>query len=271
MKTKRKKKYNRKSLRKKSYNKKTFNKKNFRKKSYKKKFMKGGTINLNYVLQKLIFLSNDFKCPLTKKIMIDPVIAGDGYTYEKTAIEKYIEKEIVNVRARREAFECDSDMEKLSKDAKEKARAREAAALGLPVGASDEAIEAREEENRNAVYGEASWVGGTRSRIQERLRRLRFRNDDLINWSITSPAKGEDILTTKLIPNHTLKKAINSFNPMIEEALKHTDLKNFSASLLPPPPAPLPPPAPPPLSPPPSERRRRAAPAAFSIPTSINI
>ena len=30
-----------------------------------------------------------YKCPLTKSYFIDPVLASDGYTYERKAIENY--------------------------------------------------------------------------------------------------------------------------------------------------------------------------------------
>ena len=31
----------------------------------------------------------DFKCPITEKIMSEPVIASDGHTYERYVIEKW--------------------------------------------------------------------------------------------------------------------------------------------------------------------------------------
>ena len=34
----------------------------------------------------------DYLCPITKEIMIDPVIAMDGHTYEREAVENHIEK-----------------------------------------------------------------------------------------------------------------------------------------------------------------------------------
>ncbi len=33
-----------------------------------------------------------FICPITKEIMTDPVIAMDGYTYERSAIQKWLEQ-----------------------------------------------------------------------------------------------------------------------------------------------------------------------------------
>jgi ankyrin repeat protein len=34
----------------------------------------------------------DFNCPITQQLMFDPVIASDGHTYEREAIEKWLEK-----------------------------------------------------------------------------------------------------------------------------------------------------------------------------------
>lgn len=33
-----------------------------------------------------------YLCPITTEVMEDPVIAGDGYTYERTAIEQWFKK-----------------------------------------------------------------------------------------------------------------------------------------------------------------------------------
>ena len=35
-------------------------------------------------------LVHQFQCPLTKELMVDPVIAGDGQTYERIAIEEWL-------------------------------------------------------------------------------------------------------------------------------------------------------------------------------------
>lgn len=37
-----------------------------------------------------------FRCPLTRKVMKDPVVAPDGYTYERSAIEAWLEKHDVS-------------------------------------------------------------------------------------------------------------------------------------------------------------------------------
>ncbi len=34
--------------------------------------------------------NDDFICPITYQIFRDPVIAGDGYTYERAAIVRWI-------------------------------------------------------------------------------------------------------------------------------------------------------------------------------------
>lgn len=157
--------------------------------------------------------------------MIDPVIAGDGYTYERTDIKKYIENEIVNVNARREAFECESRMEKLWKAANTAAaRARR---LHLPIDATKESIKVVIKSRKQAAKADKqTWLGGIG--IPEKLRLLRYSNNNLKNWSIISPAnKEEKILTTKLIPNHALKKAMESFNLMIVE-LDNLKLANMS-------------------------------------------
>merc|ERR550534_2213264 len=36
----------------------------------------------------------NFLCPLTMRVMIDPVVAGDGYTYERDEIQKHIDFEM---------------------------------------------------------------------------------------------------------------------------------------------------------------------------------
>ena len=33
----------------------------------------------------------DIICPITHEIMLEPVVCSDGITYEKTAIEKWLE------------------------------------------------------------------------------------------------------------------------------------------------------------------------------------
>ena len=35
---------------------------------------------------------DDFFCPITQEIMVDPVICSDGYSYERTAITTWLEK-----------------------------------------------------------------------------------------------------------------------------------------------------------------------------------
>ena len=31
-------------------------------------------------------------CPITKELLVDPVVAADGHTYERSAIEKWLTK-----------------------------------------------------------------------------------------------------------------------------------------------------------------------------------
>ena len=33
---------------------------------------------------------DELKCPITKRLMEDPVVASDGWTYERTAVEEYL-------------------------------------------------------------------------------------------------------------------------------------------------------------------------------------
>ena len=33
----------------------------------------------------------DLVCPITFEVMVDPVVAGDGYTYERAAIQRFLE------------------------------------------------------------------------------------------------------------------------------------------------------------------------------------
>merc|ERR1712154_669097 len=35
-------------------------------------------------------INDKFLCPITKQIMTDPVICADGYSYERSAIEKWL-------------------------------------------------------------------------------------------------------------------------------------------------------------------------------------
>jgi len=37
-------------------------------------------------------IPNEFLCPITHELMIDPVCASDGYTYERKAIEEWLTK-----------------------------------------------------------------------------------------------------------------------------------------------------------------------------------
>merc|ERR1712217_596574 len=46
--------------------------------------------NLGIMASKSVDIPPRFTCPITKEIMKDPVIAFDGNTYERTAIEKYL-------------------------------------------------------------------------------------------------------------------------------------------------------------------------------------
>ena len=39
---------------------------------------------------KPVIIPNEFKCPITKQIMSDPVLAFDGHCYERLAIESYL-------------------------------------------------------------------------------------------------------------------------------------------------------------------------------------
>ena len=50
--------------------------------------------NKNSVLNgiDLSIVPNEFLCPITQEIMIDPVCASDGYTYERRAIEEWLTK-----------------------------------------------------------------------------------------------------------------------------------------------------------------------------------
>jgi hypothetical protein len=38
----------------------------------------------------MIGQGDDFLCPITRKLMEDPVIAADGHTYSRSAIEEWI-------------------------------------------------------------------------------------------------------------------------------------------------------------------------------------
>lgn len=40
--------------------------------------------------RRLYALKNDLRCPITLEIMHDPVIAGDGHSYERSAIERWL-------------------------------------------------------------------------------------------------------------------------------------------------------------------------------------
>ena len=35
---------------------------------------------------------DDFVCPITQELMVDPVIASDGHAYERDAIERWFER-----------------------------------------------------------------------------------------------------------------------------------------------------------------------------------
>ena len=41
-------------------------------------------------------IPNYFKCPITKELMDNPVIAADGFTYDKSAIEKWLSKKNIS-------------------------------------------------------------------------------------------------------------------------------------------------------------------------------
>ena len=48
----------------------------------------------------LMPLPNEFKCPLTLEIMKDPVVASDGFTYERNAIERVMMRDQMRALAR---------------------------------------------------------------------------------------------------------------------------------------------------------------------------
>lgn len=244
-----------KTKRRKKYNKKTFNKNNFRKKSYKKKFMKGGTKNLNDVLQDLTktvlncieekdededgniikhFYLKDFDCPISMSKFEDPVIAGDGHTYERTNIEQWLYyKHALNI-AKHEANAAGVSAEEWEK--------REANKMGVDVKVWKQnkaaewvkAMAAFEDKVVNeAMNGDSELKGGMSGLLRRLLRRNRvnttgsnmdttYANEystddeyDFIYSSIKSPF-GEEISTMKLIPNHTLKAAMESFDNMMD-------------------------------------------------------
>ena len=49
-------------------------------------------------------IPSEFICPLTKQIMMDPVIAFDNITYERSAIEEYLEKYKTSPKTKEEAY-----------------------------------------------------------------------------------------------------------------------------------------------------------------------
>ena len=48
----------------------------------------------------LMPLPNEFKCPLTLEVMKDPVVASDGFTYERNAIERVLMRNQMRALAR---------------------------------------------------------------------------------------------------------------------------------------------------------------------------
>merc|ERR1711964_163749 len=36
-------------------------------------------------------IPDEYMCPITTSVMVDPVLAADGYNYEKTALEQWFE------------------------------------------------------------------------------------------------------------------------------------------------------------------------------------
>lgn len=40
---------------------------------------------------------NEYLCPITMEIMVDPVIAMDGHTYERVAIENWLQVNDIHV------------------------------------------------------------------------------------------------------------------------------------------------------------------------------
>ena len=47
-------------------------------------------VNNKYKLLKGMKIRNDFLCPITFELLRDPVVAGDGFSYERCAIEKWL-------------------------------------------------------------------------------------------------------------------------------------------------------------------------------------
>jgi len=66
------------------------------KKSIQQRFAPStGPVESDYVTSLLNNVSEQmwehFKCPITQDIMKEPVLSADGYSYERTAIEKWFE------------------------------------------------------------------------------------------------------------------------------------------------------------------------------------
>ena len=51
-------------------------------------------------------IPEDFVCPITKDVMEDPVLANDGYTYERIAIMQYVVNEGKSPMTRQEMNEA---------------------------------------------------------------------------------------------------------------------------------------------------------------------
>ena len=49
---------------------------------------------------------DDFVCPITQELMIDPVIATDGHTYERHAIERWLAKNSTSPKSGLELDSC---------------------------------------------------------------------------------------------------------------------------------------------------------------------
>jgi hypothetical protein len=46
----------------------------------------------NIVSEELLAIPEVFVCPITMEVMRDPVIAADGHTYEREAIENWLRR-----------------------------------------------------------------------------------------------------------------------------------------------------------------------------------
>ena len=120
-------------------------------------------------------LPGEFKCPITFDVMIDPVVASDGHSYERSAIEAVIrlgnqlspltremlnEHVFPNFNLRRRIQQHEDEQEQLAEAAQDKAAERLLGSRKRPLDLTEDDHVVVKEEGGTETAANSSWATG---------------------------------------------------------------------------------------------------------------